>query len=108
MTVFLTFNHLVNWVNDHLITCPFKYHFGLDCPGCGLQRSMVALAQGDIPQSFSLYPACIPIIALVLFVPLHLKFDFKKGASVVKILYVVIAIVIVLNYIYKIVNHKLH
>ena len=108
MTVFLTFNHLVNWVNDHLITCPFKYHFGLDCPGCGLQRSMVALAQGDIPQSFSLYPASIPIIALVLFVPLHLKFYFKKGASVVKILYVAIAIIIVLNYIYKIVNHKLH
>ena len=108
MSVILNFQSVVNWINAHLITCPFKYHTGLDCPGCGLQRSFIALLQGDVAGSFKLYPATIPILALFVFVPLHLKFDFKQGAYFIKFAYTGIAIIIVLNYIYKIYTHQLN
>ncbi len=31
--------------------CPLKAWSGLDCPGCGLTRSFVALAHGELGQS---------------------------------------------------------
>ena len=107
MQLVLIANTIIQWLEAHLLSCPFKSHTGIDCPGCGFQRSMIALIQGDISGAFNHYPASIPIAALLFFVPAHLKFDFRNGALLIKIIYVTIAILIVLNYIYKIYNHKL-
>ena len=52
----------IGWLQDHLLPCPFKYLTGLDCPGCGFQRSVLALFKGDIQQSFSFYPPTIPLL----------------------------------------------
>ena|SRR5579872_784382 len=52
----------VKWLQGHLLPCPFKYVTGIDCPGCGFQRSVLALFQGDMHQSFLLYPATIPLL----------------------------------------------
>jgi hypothetical protein len=32
-------------------TCPSRLALGIECPGCGLTRSFVALANGDFKQS---------------------------------------------------------
>jgi len=105
LTVFLGVMH---WMEAHLLSCPFKSHTGIDCPGCGFQRSILALANGDVSHSFQLYPASMPIIALIIFVPAHLKFDFKHGALGIKLAYSLIAVIIILNYIYKIHTHNLN
>ncbi|MEE1947156.1 DUF2752 domain-containing protein [Pedobacter sp. KR3-3] len=97
----------IHWLERHLLACPFKQTFGIDCPGCGLQRSVLALMKGDVVASFKLYPPTLPILFLVVFTILHLKFDFKNGAFLIKILYIGIALIIVVNYIYKILNHQL-
>ncbi|MDR1632593.1 MAG: DUF2752 domain-containing protein [Dysgonamonadaceae bacterium] len=34
----------VEWLKDHLLTCPSKHFFHTDCPGCGLQRSVLVPA----------------------------------------------------------------
>lgn len=52
----------INWLQNHLLTCPFKYLTGIDCPGCGFQRSVIALIQGNLHKSLSLYPATIPLL----------------------------------------------
>ena len=97
----------LDWISHHLLGCPFKSYFGIDCPGCGLQRSVVALLRGDFSASFNLYPATIPIILMVLFTIVHLKVDFKFGAGLIKFAFATIAVIIVINYIYKIYNHQL-
>ena len=56
-----------NWLQNHLLPCPFKFLTGIDCPGCGFQRSLTALLHGDISDSFHLYPATIPLIIFSLF-----------------------------------------
>jgi hypothetical protein len=81
--------------------------FGIDCPGCGMQRAFLALLSGDIYQSLKLHPAALPLLALVIFTLIHLKVDFKFGAYVIKMLFIGIAIIIVIKYIYKIYNHQL-
>ena len=100
-------NGVINWLQNHLLLCPFKQTLGIDCPGCGIQRSILALVQGNFIASFKLYPATQPIIALFIFTVIHLKFDFKNGAFFIKMLYLGITLIIVINYIYKIFTHKL-
>lgn len=51
-----------NWLQNHLLRCPFKYLTGIDCPGCGFQRSVLALINGDLHKSLSLYPSTIPLL----------------------------------------------
>ncbi len=52
----------ISWLQDHLLKCPFKYLTGIDCPGCGFQRSVLALINGDLHKSLSLYPSTIPLL----------------------------------------------
>lgn len=75
--LWLTF---MNWLQNHLITCPFKYLTGIDCPGCGFQRSVLALLQGDIQKSFILYPPAIPVLLFFAYciVGKYLKLDTPK------------------------------
>lgn len=97
----------IHWLEHNLLSCPIKQNFGVDCPGCGIQRSIVALFRGDLIHSFKLYPATIPIIALFLLTIVHLKFELKNGAFYIKLLYIAITLIIVINYIYKIFTHQL-
>lgn len=98
---------LVGWLERNMLTCPSRKYLHLECPGCGLQRSIIALLKGDIQTSLQLYPATIPLLTLLLFTGLHLKYDFLNGALVIKYLQAGVAIIILVFYIYKIVNHKL-
>ncbi|ARS42792.1 hypothetical protein CA265_25260 [Sphingobacteriaceae bacterium GW460-11-11-14-LB5] len=100
-------HNFFDWVGAHLFSCPFKAHFGIDCPGCGLQRSVLALLRGDIIASFKFYPATIPLIFVVVFTIIHLKVDFKFGAQLIKIVFAGVAVIILINYIYKIYTHQL-
>jgi Protein of unknown function (DUF2752) len=100
-------NSFLAWLGEHLFSCPFKTHFGIDCPGCGLQRSVLALFRGDLIASFKFYPATIPLIFVLIFTIIHLKFDFKFGAQLIKIVFAGVAVIILINYIYKIYTHQL-
>ncbi len=99
--------NVIDWLSHHLLSCPFKALAGIDCPGCGLQRSILALFKGDFMNSFKLYPATIPLIFIVIFTLLHLKMEFEHGARLIKIVYAGVAVIILINYIYKIYTHQL-
>ena len=47
-----------------MLPCFTKKIIGMDCPGCGIQRSISLLLQGQVVESFLMYPALIPIIFL--------------------------------------------
>ena len=98
---------IVHWLEANMLACPSKKYLHIECPGCGIQRSFVALLKGDFVGSLQLYPATMPILCLFIFLMLHLKFRFEWGASAIKYLYAGIAIVIAVFYIYKIINHKI-
>jgi hypothetical protein len=99
---------IVDWMERNMLTCPSKKWLHLECPGCGLQRSAIALFRGDLHTSLSLYPATIPLLVMLAYVALHLKFDLRHGAVVIKYLYLFAASIIFVFYIYKVLNHKLN
>ena len=100
------YSNAIRWLESNLLTCPSKQLFHLECPGCGLQRSYIALMKGDLLNSFQLYPAAIPILLLFCYLMLHLYFRFANGAKVLSTLYIFCAIIILVHYIYKIVTHQ--
>jgi len=74
---------------------------GMECPGCGMQRAFIELLKGNIIESIKIYPALIPMIIMIFYLFLHIKFKFKKGAAYLTIMFIFTTLIIVVNYIYK-------
>jgi hypothetical protein len=84
----------------------FKQVTHVDCPGCGMQRSLLLLLNGDLPGSFKMYPALIPVMLLFGFLVLHMIFKIKNGTAILKYSYIFCAGIIMLSYIYKLIITK--
>jgi hypothetical protein len=108
LTHMSTYFEAVDWLNDHLLTCPFKSMTGIDCPGCGMQRSVIKLLEGDVAQSIAYHPAGTTTLIMIVFLILHTKFDFKHGARALTILFILNIVLITGNYIYKIGSGQLY
>jgi len=50
------------------LICPFKAVTGLPCPGCGMTRAFLHLADGDIAGAFHFHPLfwLVPILIVVM------------------------------------------
>lgn len=101
------YQQFINWLQAHMLVCPSVKYFHIECPGCGMQRSAIALLTGDFSNSFTLYPALIPLILLTTFAILHIIFNFIKGAKTIIILQAIVTSVVVAHYIYKIIHHQI-
>ncbi|MGM9476785.1 DUF2752 domain-containing protein [Pedobacter sp. GSP4] len=99
--IFCSLINLVDWLQNHLIPCPFKALTGIDCPGCGFQRSFIALIQGDVSKSWSLYPPTIPLLFLFVSVGLLYRFPVKYQKTVFITLVMVVGNFIMFSYIHK-------
>ncbi len=77
------FATLINWLEKHQQTCPFKEYFKIDCLGCGAQRAFIFLLKGQFIESIINYPALIPILFLII---LYFIQIISKSIIVYKIL----------------------
>ncbi|MDR2927732.1 MAG: DUF2752 domain-containing protein [Cytophagaceae bacterium] len=94
---------IIDWLEEHQLPCMHKFIFGMDCPGCGMQRAIIALLRGNIAESARMYPALIPIIVMLIFLVIHLKLKLKHGAAILVYLFIFNAAIITLNFICKLV-----
>jgi len=85
----------------YFIPCPFKHLTNYDCPGCGFQRAVLALFQGDWVKSLQLYPAAITIIAMLLFMLADARFKFVQGTAIKKWFFIFNAGLILVTYVIK-------
>jgi hypothetical protein len=95
----------IRWLETHLADCSWKQALGIECPGCGMQRAFLELLKGNLVRSFELFPALLPMLALLIFLLLHLIFKFPKGAFILKILFIFTTSILVVGYVMKIANH---
>ena len=98
---------LLTFLQTHMLPCPSRALLHFDCPGCGMQRSFICLLQGDLKNSLHYHPATIPMLLLIGFLPLHLKYKFSKGGNILVFLQLSVAIITLTFYIYKVYNHKI-
>ena len=84
-----------------MLECHWKSTFGIECPGCGFQRSIQLLLEGNIWESIVQYPATLPLLFTFIYTFLHLFLKFKSGAKIIVISFSITAFLMLANYIYK-------
>jgi hypothetical protein len=59
---------LSGWTLPEL--CQSKRLFQFDCPGCGLTRSFIYMAHGEVPAAFKMHPTgAMLFVAIILAIP---------------------------------------
>ena len=90
-----------DWLSQHMLTCLYKAISGMDCPGCGLQRSFIEMLRGQFGASLHTYPALLPVIFTLMLTALHLIFSFRNGAAAIKYSFIVTISIITISYVVK-------
>lgn len=88
----------------YMLPCLSKQVFGIDCPGCGLQRSVILLLNGKFAESFFMYPGLFPMLALFGFLAAGRFIAFKRANTITILLAVITVMTILTNFIIKLVN----
>lgn len=87
--------------DDYLLPCLNKKLFGVDCPGCGIQRSLVHVAKGEFTDAFYMYPAIYTLLIFAIFLLLNWKLKFKNARKIIIILASINLLIILISYIIK-------
>ena len=88
-------------LEDYMLPCLNKTVLGIECAGCGFQRSIALLIQGDLIQAFLMYAAIYPILGLVGIIVTNIFFKLKNYNKIITILAILTITFIICNYIIK-------
>ncbi len=88
-------------MEEFLLPCLNKQFFGLECYGCGGQRAIVLLLEGNFTGAFEMFPAIYPLAVLLIFVLINIFIKFKFDFSIKIGLIILTAGTIMLNYLIK-------
>lgn len=95
-------DNFINWLEGNMMPCFYKQYLGMECPGCGFQRSLALLLKGEFTDSFLMFPPLIPMLLMVVFLIIHLKFKFRNGAKWLLVLFVFNVCLLLGNFIARI------
>ncbi len=93
--------NIISWLDAHQLPCLIKKTFHVPCPGCGLQRSCIALLQGNVLQSIHFYPALLPLIILISLIIINSKRQLSFLQKCIKFGIPSVFAIILLSYMYK-------
>lgn len=88
-------------MEEFMLPCLNKQLFGIDCLGCGAQRALVLVFQGQFTAAFKIYPAIYSLLLLLLFLIINLFVKFNKQWLVKAGLIALNAVIIIAAYLYK-------
>ena len=84
-----------------MLPCVNKKVFGIECLGCGTQRAMMQMLQGNFVEAIIIFPAIYTTILLFFFIGL-LFIDRKRNYHKIIIgLAILNAVIMIISYIYK-------
>lgn len=92
---------MIDWLEHHLFPCFFKSHFGMECPGCGMQRSLISFLKGNIIESLQYHVALVPFIITVILLLIQLKVKHENGGKWVMWAFIVTSSITIIQYIIK-------
>ena len=91
-------------LDDYMLPCLNKKLFGVECMGCGLQRSMALIFKGYFVDAFYMYPAVYSLIILFLCIGVNIFFKFKHSNKIIGTLAIITVATIIISYIIKTIN----
>jgi hypothetical protein len=65
-------------MEEHMLPCMNKQLFGVECPGCGTQRAIAFLIEGEFYEAFKMFPAIYTLGLFFILLGLHL-FEKKRN-----------------------------
>ncbi|WP_299549625.1 DUF2752 domain-containing protein [Seonamhaeicola sp.] len=89
-------------LEDYMLPCLNKKLFGVECLGCGLQRSVSLIFKGEFTEAFYMYPAIYNIMVLVIFIIFNQFIKFRHDYKVKMGLIILTVLVVVVSYLIKI------
>lgn len=84
-----------------MLPCLNKQFFGIECMGCGMQRSALLIFHGEFIAAFKMYPAIYTLLLLFGVIALNTFLNFKYANKIIIILAIINAIIIIINFIFK-------
>ena len=93
-------------LEKYMLPCLTKKYFGIDCIGCGLQRSIAFLLKGELLEAFYMYPAIYPLILLISFIGFNFFFQFKYEWKIKLTLIMLTASTMIISYFIKMIFFK--
>jgi hypothetical protein len=88
-------------MEEYMLPCLSKKMFGIDCFGCGIQRAVVLLFQGEFEAAFYMYPAIYTMLLFFLFIGINFIDKSRNYHKIIMTLGVITAIMMVTSYFYK-------
>ena len=82
----------------------FQDDVDVECPGCGTQRSLAHLSQGEFYEAFIIYPAIYTLIPFFIVLALHFTNKSRNYNKAIIVLAILNGIVIIGSYLFKIFN----
>lgn len=92
-------------LEDFMIPCMSKQLFGMDCPGCGMQRSVALLFRGDFAEAFHMFPAIYSTIPLFIFIGLHFVDKRRNYTKLIIPFAIINAVIMITAYFYKLTQY---
>ncbi|TDP59524.1 DUF2752 domain-containing protein [Flavobacterium dankookense] len=91
-------------MEEYMLPCMNKKLLGIECFGCGTQRSFLLLIKGDFVGAFNMFPAIFTTVLFFLVLALHFIDKSRNYQKAIISLAVINAIIIVVSYFYRLTN----
>jgi len=88
-------------LEEYMLPCLNKQLTGMDCMGCGIQRSLLLLFKGEFIQAFYMYPAIYSLILLFSVVAINIFKPSKLLGKLIVILALGNVSIIIISFIIK-------
>jgi len=89
-------------MEKYMLPCANKWLFGIDCPGCGLQRSLALLIEGEFGRAWHMFPPIYSMLLFCFFLGLHLIDKSRNYQKIVIATAILNGAIMIISYIYKI------
>lgn len=88
-------------MEKYMLPCMFKKIFGINCIGCGIQRSLSLLMNGEFAKAFTMFPAIYTTILFFLSIGFYLIDPKHRNPKMVIFFAISNAVIMITSYVYK-------
>lgn len=88
-------------MEERMLPCMNKQLFGIECPGCGTQRAIAFLLEGEFYEAFKIFPAIYTLVFFFAFLLLHFIDRKRNYAKWIATLAVINGLIMIISYLIK-------
>ena len=92
---------MFSWLENNMLPCAYKSLFGIDCPTCGIQRSLLFLLKGNFQDSFIAYPPLIFVLSGIFFWLIYFLKPQSIKITFIKKYFSFLLVLVFVNYIFN-------